>query len=152
MGRSKRVRQCHHPNEKGAIVFRFERLAVWQKAIEIFELVVALVECLPHRVRFGLADQMHRAALSISSKIAEGSGRETVAEMRYFYTTAKASTFELVSLSIICHRRKFFTDDQYSELYRRAEGIARMLTALKKRPCSTSAALESGHQALGTRR
>ena len=132
-------------------MFRFERLTVWQKAIEIFELVDTLIDCFPDRVRFGLANQMHRAALSISSNIAEGSGRETVAEMRYFYTTAKASTFELVSLSVICHRRKFFTDDQHNEVYRRAEEIARMLTALKKRPGSTPSALESRHQALGTR-
>jgi four helix bundle protein len=132
-------------------MFRFERLTVWQKAIELFEAVDTLVERLPRRVRFGLADQIHRAALSISSNIAEGSGRETPAEMRHFYTTAKASTFELVSLSIVCWRRKFFTDDQYSEVYRRAEEIARMLTALKKRPGSPAPVLDPRHSALGTR-
>jgi four helix bundle protein len=126
-------------------MFRFERLTVWQKAVEIFELVDTLVEHLPRRVRFGLADQMHRAALSISSNIAEGSGRETPAEMRHFYTTAKASTFELVSLSIICYRRKFFSDDQHREVYRRAEEIAKMLTALKRRPSSEVPATNTRH-------
>jgi four helix bundle protein len=67
---------------------------VWQKAVELFELVDTLSESFPRRFRFSLADQLHRAALSISSNIAEGSGRETAAEMRHFYTTAKASTFE----------------------------------------------------------
>jgi len=132
-------------------MFRFERLTVWQKAIEIFQLVDTLVECFPRRVRFGRGDQMHRAALSISSNIAEGSGRETAAEMRYFYTTAKASTFELVSLSIVCRRRKFFSDDQFRDVYGRVEAVAKMLTALEKRPGSTSFALESRHQAPGTR-
>ena len=126
-------------------MFRFERLTVWQKAIEIFELVDTLVECLPRRVRFGLADQMHRAALSISSNIAEGSGRETAAEMRHFYTTAKASPFELVSLSIICRRRGFFSDDQYRDVDGRAEEIARMLTGLKKRPGSAASVFNSRH-------
>jgi four helix bundle protein len=132
-------------------MFRFERLTVWQKAVELFELVDALVEILPHRVRFGLADQIHRAALSISSNIAEGSGRETAAEMRHFYTTAKASTFELVSLCIICCRRKFFTEEQHTEVYRRAEEIVRMLTALKTRPGSPTSGLDPRHSALGTR-
>ena len=126
-------------------MFRFERLTVWQKAIELSELVDTLVECLPRRVRFGLADQMHRAALSISSNIAEGPRRETAAEMRHFYTTAKASTFELVSLSIICRRRKFFSDDQYRDVYGRAEEVARMLTALKQRPGSAVSVFNSRH-------
>ena len=132
-------------------MFRFERLTVWQKAIEIFELVDALVEGFPRRVRFGLSDQMHRAALSISSNIAEGTGRETAAEMRHYYTTAKASTFELVSLSIVCRRRKLLSDDQYTDVYGRAEEVARMLTALKKRPGSPASIPNSGHSALGTR-
>jgi len=51
--------------------------------------------------------------------------------MRHLYSTAKASTFELVSLCIICLRRKFITEDQYQEVYRRAEEIAKMLTGLK---------------------
>ena len=86
-------------------MFRFERLTVWQKAVDLFELVDGWAECFPNRVRFGLADQIHRAALSISSNIAEGAGRETPAEMCHFYSTAKVSTFELVSL-------KFITEDQ----------------------------------------
>ncbi len=118
-------------------MFRFESLTVWQKAVELFEVVDTLVESFPRRVRFGLGDQLHRAALSISSNIAEGSGRETAPEMRHFYTTAKASTFEVVSLTIVSRRRKFFTEDQYREVYRRAEEVARMLTGLKKRPASS---------------
>lgn len=132
-------------------MFRFERLAVWQKAVELFELIDTLVESFPQRLRLGLADQMLRAALSIPSNIAEGSGRETAADMRHFYTTAKASTFELVSLSIICHRRKHLTDAQRDEVYRRAEEIARMLTALKKQPGSPAFSLNPRHSALGTR-
>ncbi len=132
-------------------MFRFERLAVWRKAVELFALVDTLVESLPRRLRFGLADQIHRAALSISSNIAEGAGRETAADMRHFYTTAKASTFELVSLSIIRCRRTFFTEEQHSELYRRAEEIVRMLTALKARPGGSPSGVGPRHSALGTR-
>ncbi len=108
-------------------MFRFERLTVWQKAVEIFELVDALADRLPRRGHVDLADQIRRAALSTSSNIAEGSGRETAAEMRHFYTNAKGSTCELVSLSII------------------AEEIAEMLTALKKRPGSVAPAFTSRH-------
>jgi len=133
-------------------MFRFERLTVWQKAVDLFELVDTMAESFPRRVRFGLGDQLHRAGLSISSNIAEGSGRETVAEMRHFYSVAKASTFELVSLTIVCRRRKFFTDEQYAAVYKRAEEVARMLTGLKKKPsadCTTGSTFR--HSAQGTR-
>ena len=52
---------------KGIMVFRFEKLDVWQKAIEFADLVYALTKAFPDDERFGLASQMRRASVSISS-------------------------------------------------------------------------------------
>jgi four helix bundle protein len=45
---------------------------------------------------------------------------------------AKASTFEVVSISTVCQRRGLMTPEQYQEIYGRAEEISKMLTGLKR--------------------
>jgi four helix bundle protein len=117
-------------------MFRFERLKVWHKAVELFDLVDRVAEGFPARVQFSIADQLRRAALSMPSNIAEGCGRETAKESRHFYTMAKASTFELVSIVTVCQRRSLMTTEQYREVYGRAEEISKMLTGLKRFPGS----------------
>jgi len=54
-------------------MFNFEKLDVWQKAIDFANLVYATTQTFPADERFGLTNQMRRAAVSISSNIAEGS-------------------------------------------------------------------------------
>jgi len=56
-------------------MFRFEKLDVWQKAVELAGDVYRTTRQFPVDERFGLTAQMRRAAVSISSNIAEGSGR-----------------------------------------------------------------------------
>ncbi len=113
-------------------MFRFERLRVWHKAVELYDIVDEASDKFPGRARFVLADQMKRAALSISSNIAEGSGRETAKESQHFYTIAKGSAFEVVSIATVCQRRRLFSTEQYHDLYGRVEDIAKMLSGLKR--------------------
>ena len=56
-------------------MFNFEKLDVWQEAIQFADLVYELSADFPGEERFGLTNQMRRAAVSISSNIAEGSSR-----------------------------------------------------------------------------
>ena len=53
-------------------MFNFEKLDVWQEAIQFADLVYQLTRGFPPDERFGLTNQMRRAAVSISSNIAEG--------------------------------------------------------------------------------
>lgn len=115
-------------------MFRFEQLKVWHKAVEICDAVDGIADGFPPKVRFWLADQFRRAALSVSSNIAEGSGRETPKEFRHFLSVAKGSVFEVVSIAFICRRRGLITDTQHADLYSQAEEISKMLTALKRTP------------------
>ena len=57
-------------------MFNFEKLEVWQKAIDFADLVYTTTRNFPAEERFGLTNQMRRAAVSISSNIAEGCSRE----------------------------------------------------------------------------
>jgi len=115
-------------------MFRFERLKVWHKAVELYDVVDGVTDGFPPKHRFGLVDQFLRATLSVSSNIAEGSGRETTKEFRYFLNVAKGSAFEVASIAVICRRRGWLTEEQHREVYDLAEEISRMLTALKRSP------------------
>ena len=55
-------------------MFNFERLDVWKEAIGLADCVYRLTREFPDYEKFGLANQMRRATVSISSNIAEGNG------------------------------------------------------------------------------
>ncbi|HSB68757.1 MAG TPA: four helix bundle protein [Candidatus Methylomirabilis sp.] len=113
-------------------MFRFERLRVWHKAIELYEAVDEVSRRFPGKPEFFLSDQLRRATLSISSNIAEGSGRETTKDAQHFYTIAKGSAFEVVSIATVCHRRGLISTEHYRDMYGRVEDIAKMLSGLKR--------------------
>ena len=58
--------------------FSYKKFIVWQKAILLLELTYKILEKLPRNEEFGLKQQLRRAAVSVSSNIAEGSGRREI--------------------------------------------------------------------------
>lgn len=73
----------------------FRDLVVWQKSIQMAVAVYRLTEGFPKDETYGLSSQMRRAAVSISSNIAEGHGRLNTGEYRQFLGIARGSNFEL---------------------------------------------------------
>ena len=62
----------------------FKQLSVWEKAMSMAQAVHELCHLLPDSERYGLISQMRRAAVSVPSNIAEGSGRGSNADFRRF--------------------------------------------------------------------
>ena len=112
-------------------MFGFEKLDVWKKAIELADDVYRLTREFPDYEKFGLANQMRRSAVSISSNIAEGSGRGSGKDFARFIEIAYGSTMELVSQIHIAQRQEFIPVEDARELYRQADEVARMLSGLK---------------------
>jgi four helix bundle protein len=83
----------------------FKNLKIWQKAMDLTDLVLYYIEGLPVNERFNLIDQINRC--SIPSNIAEGSGKRTINHFSEFLTTALTSSFELETQLLICERRKY---------------------------------------------
>jgi len=77
--------------------FSYKKLVVWQKAIMLLKLTYKILEKLPKNEEFGLKSQLRRAAVSVSSNIAEGSGRKSIAERKRFYEIARSSVIEIDS-------------------------------------------------------
>ncbi len=121
-------------------MFNFEKLEVWHKAIEFADQIYVLTRSFPENERFGLTNQMRRAAVSISSNIAEGSSRSSKSDFARFVQMAAGSVFEVVSQATICHRRGLLSEEAFARLYAAAEEQSKMLSGLKRslnQPLST---------------
>lgn len=112
-------------------MFRFEKLTVWHKAIDFADLVYTATRSFPADERFGLTSQMRRAAVSVSSNIAEGSGRISDKDNAHFLETAYGSLMEVVSQTEVALRQSFLPSEQRDCVYSSADEIARMLSGLR---------------------
>ena len=112
-------------------MFNFEKLEVWHKAIAFADMVYELTGNFPSDERFGLTNQMRRAAVSISSNLAEGTSRSSSSDYARFVEIATGSLFEVVSQSTISRRRGFLSEDKYRSIYAAAEEQSRMLSGLR---------------------
>src|SRR5574338_337882 len=117
-------------------MFNFEKLATWQEAISFADLVYALARDFPDQERFGLTNQMRRAAVSISSNIAEGSSRTSRQDFARFVEIATGSLFEVVSQASIAFQRKMIGRNKYDEIYAAAEKQSKS-SAVCAGPCLT---------------
>ena len=85
----------------------FEKLKIWQKAMDIAVAVYEISALLPIDERFNLIHQIKKCAVSIPSNIAEGSGRNHNKEFIQFLGIANGSTFELITQLILAKKIKF---------------------------------------------
>ena len=113
------------------IMFNFEKLDVWQKAIDFADLVYQVTRAFADDERFGLTSQMRRAAVSVSSNIAEGSARFSRPDFARFLEIASGSLLEVVSQSFVARRNGFLSESDFQQIYRAAEEQGRMLSGLR---------------------
>jgi len=113
-------------------MFNFEKLDVWQKAIDFADFVYTNTRGFPADERFGLTTQLRRGAVSISSNIAEGSSRSSKVDFARFIEIAGGSVFEVVSQSFVAHRQRFLSDGDFRRIYAAAEEESRMLSGLRR--------------------
>lgn len=112
-------------------MFRFERLDVWRKGLEFAEMIYDVTRTFPDDERFGLVSQMRRSVVSISSNVAEGSGRSSNKDFAHFVEIAYGSLMEVLSQIAIAERRSYINNETKTTLYQRGEQLARMLSGLR---------------------
>ena len=113
------------------MAFAFEKLKVYQKAVDFADHCTSLTEGFARGYGF-LSNQLNRAALSISANIAEGNGRFTNADRRNFFGIARGSAQECVPLLELARRRSLIDEKKHAELKAELEEISRMLSGLIK--------------------
>jgi four helix bundle protein len=77
---------------------------VWKAAMDFAAEIYRITRQLPSDERFGLTSQIRRAAVSIPSNIAEGSGRESKRDIRHFIVQARGSLNEVTTQIALCER------------------------------------------------
>ena len=112
-------------------MFRFEKLDVWQRAVDHAGQIYTVTRSFPSDERFGLTNQMRRAAVSVSSNIAEGSGRASDVDFAHFLEYSYSSLMEVVSEATIATRQTFLPKQSFDNIYRESEELARMLSGLR---------------------
>jgi len=112
-------------------MFKFEQLETGHDAIACADLAYPLTRTFPAEERFGLTNQMRRAAVSISSNLAEGGSRSSKVDYARLVEIATGSLFEVVSQATIGRNQGFLSPTDYEQLYRAAEKQSRMLSGLR---------------------
>ncbi len=110
-------------------MFDFEKLDVYKKAKELNKEILKFLKE-NKSIDYYLKDQLRRASISMVINIAEGSGKFSKADKRNFYTTARGSVYESVSLLEIIFEEKQITKEKFDDFYLKFETISKMLLGL----------------------
>ena len=114
------------------MAFSFERLEVYQRALNWVDTIECLCSALKGRVSYSLLDQLQRAALSIPLNIAESNGRWHKGEKRQFFWFARGSVFECVPIIQVLYRKSLINESTYQSCYEELDILSKMLTNLVK--------------------
>lgn len=112
--------------------FDFERLEVYQLALDFIIRIFRLARKFPRDFQFSLGDQLRRAALSIANNIAEGSGKESKKEKIYFFNNSLHSARECIPMFTILHREKIIDTEIHDEFRNDCRRLTSMLVKLIK--------------------
>ena len=116
--------------EKDEYIFDFERLTVYQKALDLMSSLFAITRSLPREYQYSLADQLRRAGLSILNNLAEGSGKISKKEKAQFYKTSLNSARECVPMLTILMKERQMTPEAHRTIRQDVIHIANMLGRL----------------------
>ena len=112
--------------------FSFEKLEVWQLCRELSKEIYKGTKTFPDHEKFGLTNQMRRAAVSVCSNIVEGSSRTSQKDQAHFYQIAYSSLMELLNQIIISTDLEFIDTATTNKFRTNIEKIANKLNALRK--------------------
>ena len=112
--------------------FSFEGLEVYQAARLLVRDVYRLQQKFPKTEIYALGDQIRRSASSVTSNIAEGSGRNSNKEKVHFIEIAYGSLMEAFSQLQIAQDLDYLTEQDIDTIRPQFISVAKMLSGLKK--------------------
>ena len=112
--------------------FKFEKLIIWQKAMEYGENIHQMAMKFPKEEIYNLSSQIRRAADSIALNISEGAIGQSNPEFKKFISYAIRSLAEVVTCLYKASKRNYISEVEFNEHYEYAFNLMNMLTAFKK--------------------
>jgi four helix bundle protein len=124
----------------------YRDLIVWQHAVKFVTHIYDATRSFPKEERYGLTNQLRRAAISVPSNIAEGQGRLSPREFRQFLGQARGSMLEVETQLIIAQNLGYLDKQTFSQLESEAKSIARMLNRLVESTMQRAEGLSTGNR------
>jgi len=113
--------------------FKFEKLIIWQMAMDYGEEINSLAQIFPKREIYNLSSQICRAVDSIALNISEGSIGQSVPENKKFVGFAIRSLAEVVTCLHKACRRNYVSEEVFNKHYDYAYNLMNMISAFKSK-------------------
>lgn len=117
-------------HESRATIKSFTDLNAWREAHMFVVLIYKKTKDFPKDEQFGLTNQIRRAAVSITSNIAEGFGRRSSKDRVHFYDMARASLSEVQSQLMVAKDVGYLDEIMFNELANQSVECYKVLTGL----------------------
>ncbi len=114
----------------------FQHLEAWQQAHSLVLEIYKSSRKFPADERFGLLQQVRRAAVSVPANIAEGFRRRTSKDKAHFYNISESSLEELRYYIVLSRDLEYWANDEVQMLSSAAERVARLLGGLMRSVCA----------------
>ena len=111
----------------------FRKYKVWQDAVDYATDIYEITGNMPWFEKKGLCDQLQRAAVSISSNIAEGAAKPSDTEFAHYLDHSLGSAFEVETQLLIANNIKYITPELYQGLLSKLQEIEKQLHGLINR-------------------
>lgn len=110
---------------------RFKDLEVWKKSRLFCSEIYSITSKFPETEKFGLTNQLRRAAVSIPSNIAEGSSRHSNKDFIRFLQMTLGSAYEVETQLLIAYDLKFINQKELDSLLKNLDSIIKMTSKFK---------------------
>jgi four helix bundle protein len=113
--------------------FKFEKLIVWQKAMDLGEVINKSSQKFPKKELYNLSSQIRRAADSIALNISEGSIGQSNQEYKKFIGYAIRSLAEVVTCLHKAKKREYISEEEFIKHYTFSFNLMNMLVTFKNK-------------------
>lgn len=111
--------------------YSFEKLEIWEGIRDLIKDIYRATNQFPESEKFGLSNQMRRAAISVSSNIAEGTSRTSNKDQAHFSQIAYGSLLELLSQLIVSYELCFIKEEEYKRIRLKIDNLAPRISSLR---------------------
>lgn len=113
--------------------FKFEKLIIWQKAMDFGEDMNLFADSFPQKEIYNLSSQIRRAADLIALNISEGSIGQSNPEQRKFIGYSIRSLAEVVTCLHKASRRNYISDEEFNNYYSKSYELMNMMIAFRNK-------------------
>ena len=113
--------------------FKFEKLIIWQKAMEFGECINKIAFTFPKEELFNLSSQIRRAVDSIALNISEGAIGQSNLEFKKFMGYAIRSLAEVVTCLYKAKNRQYISEEEFNKQYAFAFNLMNMMISFKEK-------------------